>query len=76
MNSRIISVKARTKAKERKLSIGADGVFVVSTPAAPERNKANLDIIALLAEHFGVARSQVEIIAGGTSRQKKIRIIS
>lgn len=41
----------------------------------PRDNKANLELIKLLAKHFKVSSSQVKIIRGFTSREKVIEII-
>ena len=42
--------------------------------AAPEQGKANKALAGLLAEYFGVKRSQVAIITGARSRDKTVRI--
>ena len=52
MESRLITVKARTKAKERSVQMAPDGTFIVRTTSAPEKDKANKDIITLLAKYF------------------------
>lgn len=36
--------------------------------------QANAALIAVLARHFGVAKSRVEIVRGHTSRVKQVRI--
>lgn len=42
--------------------------------AVPEKGKANIALERLLAEAFGVPRSAVAIVAGGTARLKTARI--
>ncbi len=44
----------------------------VSLTAAPADGKANAALIALLAKSFGLAKRQVEILRGGSERQKVI----
>lgn len=46
----------------------------VAVTAAPENNKANEAIIALIAEHLNVAKGKVRVISGMTSRRKIIEI--
>jgi len=46
----------------------------VAVRAAPERGKANDEIVELLAKFFGVPRGSVEILSGETSRNKRVRI--
>ena len=52
----------------------ADGTLKVKVNAAPERGKANAELVKLLARHFGVAASRVEIVSGQTSSRKRVRI--
>jgi uncharacterized protein (TIGR00251 family) len=40
----------------------------------PVDGAANDELVRLLAKEFGVSRSDVEIISGHTSKQKRIRI--
>ncbi|MFX8008231.1 DUF167 domain-containing protein [Acinetobacter baumannii] len=42
--------------------------------APPVDGKANAELIALVAKHFGVAKSAVDIDSGGGSRFKRVRI--
>jgi uncharacterized protein len=42
----------------------ADGTLKVRIAAAPERGRANEELIALLAAKFGVGRGDVEIVSG------------
>ncbi len=52
----------------------ADGSWKVRVAAAAEKGKANRELIAFLAAHFGVAPSRVRILSGATSTHKRIRI--
>ncbi len=68
----LVSVKPR--AKRTAVERVTDGVYDVSVTAPPEEGKANAAVIAALAEHFGVARSRVNIVMGKTLRDKVITI--
>ncbi|MGE5639272.1 MAG: DUF167 domain-containing protein [Clostridia bacterium] len=46
----------------------------VRLAAPPVDGKANAELIAFLAEHYGVRKADVEILAGLTSRQKRVSI--
>lgn len=46
----------------------------VSVTAAPEKGKANAALIKLLAKHWGVPKSAIEIVRGETSRVKVIEV--
>jgi hypothetical protein len=48
--------------------------LVVSVNAPPVDGKANLAVVQVLAETFGVPRSAVTIVRGETGRKKTVRI--
>jgi uncharacterized protein (TIGR00251 family) len=50
------------------------GALKVSVTAPPEDGRANEAITSLLREWLGLKRSQVELIAGATSRNKQFLI--
>lgn len=52
----------------------ADGTLKVRIAAAPEKGRANAELIDLLARHFGVSASAVEIVSGQTASLKLVRI--
>jgi hypothetical protein len=51
-----------------------DGSLKVRVAAVPEGGKANEELRRFLAGHFGVARDQVEIVAGAAGQRKTVRI--
>ena len=51
-----------------------DGTWKVRLAAVAEKGRANAELISFLARELGVARSQVEIVAGATSRVKQVRV--
>jgi uncharacterized protein (TIGR00251 family) len=61
-----IEVRVRTDAKRDALLPN----FRVEVRAPREKGKANAAVIALLAEHFGVPRSSVEILRGELDSHK------
>jgi len=70
-----IFVKAKPGAKAEKMEKIDDSHFTVSVKEPPIQGMANLAIIKVFAEYFGVAPSNVKIVSGFTSRQKIIEII-
>ena len=52
----------------------ADGTLRARIAAAPEKGRANEELRELLAGHFGVAKSEIEIISGHTSALKLVRV--
>lgn len=49
-----------------------DGVLKVRVMAPAVEGAANLALIRLLADELGIARSDIQIVAGATSRQKLV----
>jgi uncharacterized protein (TIGR00251 family) len=52
----------------------ADGTLKVRIAAAPEKGKANAELCAFLARHYGVPKSAVTILSGASSPRKLVRI--
>ena len=50
------------------------GALKLSVKAPPERGKANREVLALVAEAFGLAPSDVEIVSGETAPDKVVRL--
>jgi len=60
-------------ARERVIGEHA-GALKLSVSAAPEKGKANKAVCALIAKTLHVPSSHVRLVAGETSRDKKILI--
>ena len=52
-----------------------DGALKVKVASPPVDGAANDELIKLLAKAFGVSKSSVEIVSGGTSKTKRVRIV-
>lgn len=72
--SRIIQVKVKPNAKQSLLEEQPDGSWRASLKSPPVDGKANAELIALLAKHFGCAKRDVEIKAGQSSRLKTVKL--
>jgi len=51
-----------------------DNRLKVQVAAPPEDGKANLALLAFIAETLGVAKAQLEIVGAATNRRKMIRV--
>lgn len=74
MSTITLRVKVKPNAKESSLAEGPDGVWQARLKAPPVDGKANQELIALIARHFGCARSSVSIRSGASGRMKLVRI--
>lgn len=71
---RKINVRVIPRARQNKIDIDENGVYRVHITAAPVDGAANVAVIKMMAEYFGVPKSQIKIIRGETSRDKIIEI--
>jgi hypothetical protein len=68
-----IKVKVIANSSQNKIEKIPDGLKVHLKEKA-SKGKANKALIELLAEHFKVKKSQIQIVKGQTSNQKIISI--
>lgn len=70
-----IRVKVIPKASKTVLAgYLPDGTWKVKIAAAPEKGKANRELIEFVAEHLGIAKSRIHIVSGQTSQLKRIHV--
>ena len=72
--TRILQVKVKPNARLERLEQAEDGTWLASIKAQPVDGKANEALIALVAAHFGLRKSQVSIKSGGGGRLKRLLI--
>jgi uncharacterized protein len=70
----IIPVLAQPGARRNAVLGERAGALRIAVTAAPEKGKANAAIQALLAESLGCRPSQVMLLSGETSRQKRFLV--
>lgn len=71
----LVSVHVKPGSRKGPLvQTGDGGVLTVFVRERAVDGKANAAVLQLLAEHFGVPRSRVELVSGATSRLKRFRI--
>jgi uncharacterized protein (TIGR00251 family) len=66
----LLNVMAQAGARRNAFLGERAGKLCVAVTQAPEKGKANRAIAALLARELKIAKCQVELVAGETSRQK------
>lgn len=70
----IILVKAKPNARTSALTQQEDGTYLAQLKAPPVDGKANAELIALIAKHFGCTKAQVDIKTGAGSRLKRVTL--
>ena len=69
-----IFVKVKPNSKEERLEKMDENNYSVWVKEKPREGRANLAAIKILAEHFGVSKSNVILLKGRTSKQKIFEI--
>lgn len=63
------TIKPNSRHRE-EVVVGSDGAYVIYTKAPAIEGRANAAAIKLLAQYFGVSKSQVRLLRGATSKYK------
>ncbi len=71
----VLAVLAQPGAKRNAVLGTRAGALRVAVTAPPEKGKANAAIGAVLADSLGCRTSQIALISGETSRQKRFLVI-
>jgi len=67
-------IRVIPRARRNQVGGERDGRLVVRTTAAPVDGRANDAVVRLVAEHLGVPRRHIELVAGERSRDKTLRV--
>jgi hypothetical protein len=70
----IIEVKVDPRASKKGIVGVMDNILKVKLTAPPVGGAANEQLIELLAEKYGVKKSNITILRGETSRRKTVKI--
>lgn len=70
----IVPVRAQPGSRKSEIKGEQNGALKVAVTQAAEKGKANKALIALLGKRLRVRRSQLSLIAGETSQQKRILV--
>jgi uncharacterized protein YggU (UPF0235/DUF167 family) len=72
----LLQVKVKPNSRASALTPVGDGTWLAQLRSPPVDGKANEELIALVAGHFGVARSAVSIRRGASGRTKFLSVES
>jgi len=74
LDGTILPVRAHPGARRNEIRGVQDGMLKVSVTQSPEKGKANKAVVELLAKKLGLKKSQIELISGETSHQKRFLV--
>ncbi len=70
----ILLVKVIPKASRTEI-VGWEGDYLkIRVKGVPEKGEVNRALISFLADRLGIAKSQITLISGETSRLKRVKI--
>ena len=69
-----IQLRVQPRARRTELERTAEGALKAAVTAAPEDGKANDAVVALLAQAWRLPKSTIEIVRGGTAREKTLMV--
>jgi uncharacterized protein YggU (UPF0235/DUF167 family) len=69
-----LKVKVKPKARSSSLAQSSDGLWLAQLKAAPVDGKANEELVALVARHFGCPKAAVSIKSGAAGRLKLVQV--
>ena len=70
----ILPVRAQPGARCNEIRGEQDGALKVSVTQSPEKGKANKALIEVLAKALALKKSQMELLSGETSHQKRFLV--
>lgn len=69
-----IDILVQPRSSRAKIGPMHDGRLKIAVTAPPVDGEANAAVIELVARQLGIARRDVEVVAGASSRRKTLRI--
>ena len=70
----VITVRAKPRSSVSALEQEGPAAWVARLRSSPVDGKANAELVALVAKHFGCARSCVSIVSGAGARLKLVKV--
>jgi uncharacterized protein (TIGR00251 family) len=71
---RLLTIRVRPGSRETRIEKFGEAEYRVHVPAAPQKGAANRQVVAALAEYFGLPASRVRIVRGERSRIKLVAL--
>jgi len=71
---KLLTVRALPGSRKAKVEKLGEGEYRVHVLAPPEKGEANREVVAALADHFGLPPSRLRIVRGERSRIKLVAL--
>ena len=70
----VLQIKVKPNARESVLEQASDGTWTARLKSPPVDGRANKELMALVARHWGCPKSAVSLKTGASGRLKLVRI--
>lgn len=70
----LLNIKVQPRSRRPGVEKTPEGGYVVRVAAAPEKGRANKEVLERLAEELGVPVSRLEIVRGAAASRKVVRL--
>ena len=74
MTTVLMQIRVKPRARMSALTQTADGTWLAKLKSPPVDGKANEELVALVAEHFGCRKAAVLIKSGASGRLKLVTV--
>ena len=74
MPPKTIQIKVKPNSRASLLEQNEDGTWLAHIKSPPVDGKANEELVALVARHLGLRKSQVTIRSGASGRMKLVQV--
>ena len=71
---KLLTVRVHPGSRKAKVEKVGEGEYRVHVLAPPEKGEANREVVAALADHFGLPPSRLRIVRGERSRIKLVAL--
>ena len=71
----VLAVRVQPRARRAGIVGEHNGALKVAVAEPPEKSKANEAVVRLLGDRFALGRSQVRLISGESSRDKRFLLV-
>jgi len=71
---RLLTIRAHPGSRQAGIEKIGEGEYKVHVVAPPEKGQANREIVAALADYFGLPASRIRIVRGEKSRVKLVAL--
>ena len=69
-----LQIRVKPGARRSSFAQQSDGTWLAELTSPPVDGKANAELIALIARHFGCHKAAVELVSGAAGRFKRVKV--